>query len=773
MKVANNAQQKRVTLLKRVVAPLVIVLVWLGLGAIGGPYFGKIDEVSSNDLATFLPSSAESTTVNKELEKFRDSGTIPAIVVFEATAVLTDQQKSEIAAATDAMSATGAVRGKVSPAITSEDKQAQIVVVPMDSEAEFATAVPQLQQAVAQAKPSVNYKFTGPAMFSRDLNKAFAGIDGTLLFVALSVVFVILLVVYRSPLLPIVTLIGAILALATAILLVWHLAKAGVTQLNGQVQGILFILVIGAATDYALLYIARYREELTHWETKWQATKAAWKASWEPIVAAGGTVTLGLLCLLASDLGSNRALGPVGGIGIVLAVLSALTFLPAALLLLGRVAYWPRVPKFVANKKQTDYHKSHPFWAKVAGFVGKYPRKIWATTVMLLLIAAAFLPQLRAEGVSQQDLIVGPSEARDGQAMLDRHFPGGSGSPLYVVTPTEKRDEVVAKLEAENGVVDVSIMTTDDNITSMPLGKERVRVEQKIRDEITAKRNDQLASVRASLEAQMVDAPLAAIDQAYEQAIASVPSVDTLFAQANPYKNITQKEVGGIIVLQATLKDAASSVAARETVARLRKEVQAGHPDVKFGGVSAIQLDTNNAANHDLWVIIPLILLSITIVLMLLLRSIIAPLVLLATTVLSFAATLGVAALMFNHVWNFAGADPSVLVFGFVLLVALGIDYNIFLMTRVREEAGKIGHRAGTLKGLAVTGGVITSAGIVLASTFAALYVIPILFLAQIAFIVAFGVLLDTLIVRSLLVPALTLEIGRPIWWPSNLGKRR
>lgn len=768
-----KTKEKRVSWVLRILLPLIVVAIWLGLGGVGGPYFGKIDEVSSNDLATFLPSSAESTEVNTELEKFRESGTIPAIVVFEGKTELTDVQKADITKATDAMKATGIVKGELSPAITSEDKQAQIVVVPIDSNSEFDKVVPKLQQSVADAKPSVDYKFTGPAMFSRDLNKAFAGIDGTLLFVALGVVFVILLIVYRSPILPVVTLMGAMLALATAILVVWHLAKAGVTQLNGQVQGILFILVIGAATDYALLYIARYREELTHWETKWQATKAAWRASWEPIVAAGGTVTLGLLCLFVSDLGSNKALGPVGGIGVALAVLSALTFLPAVLLMLGRSAFWPKAPHYVPGKKQTDYHESHPTWSRVGEFVGRYPRKIWAGIVLILIIAAAFLPQLRAEGVSQQDLIIGPSEARDGQAMLNRHFPSGSGSPVYIVAPADKQDDIVAKLEAEKGVDDVSVMTSDKTVTTMPLGRERAKLEQTIRDEISTKRDEQLAEVRTQLETQMAGAPQAVIDQVYEQAIANVPSVDTIFADANPFKDIVPKNVDGKIVLEATLKDAASSVAARETVGRLRQSVQADYPEVKFGGVSAIQLDTNNAANHDLRVIIPLILAAITIVLMLLLRSIVAPLVLLATTVLSFAATLGIAALLFNHVWKFPGADPSVIIFGFVFLVALGIDYNIFLMTRVREETGKIGLRAGTLKALSVTGGVITSAGIVLASTFAALYVIPILFLAQIAFVVAFGVLLDTLIVRSLLVPALTLEIGRPMWWPSKLSRKK
>ena len=230
--------------------------------------------------------------------------------------------------------------------------------------------------------------------------------------------------------------------------------------------------------------------------------------------------------------------------------------------------------------------------------------------------------------------------------------------------------------------------------------------------------------------------------------------------------------VDGQVVFQATLKDPASSVQARETISRLRATIQPTHPEVIFGGVSAVQLDTNTASTHDLKIIIPLILLAITSVLMLLLRSVVAPLILLVTTVVSFGATLGIAAFLFNNVWHFPGADPSVIIFGFVFLVALGIDYNIFLMTRVREETIRLGVRQGTLKALVVTGGVITSAGVVLASTFAALYVIPILFLAQIAFIVSFGVLLDTLIIRSLLVPSVTLEIGKKMWWPSRISKK-
>jgi RND superfamily putative drug exporter len=756
----------------RVFLPAALLLVWLALAGVGGPYFGKIDQVSSNDLSTFLPKNAESTKVKDELAKFQTLGTIPAIVVFESDASLTDTQKSQLMTARDNMQKTGVVMGEVSQPVYSDDGKGGFVLVPIDSDTKFAPVITKLQDAVKQSNISMRSAFTGPAMFARDLNKAFAGIDGTLLVVALAVVFLILLVVYRSPVLPIVTLMSAIAALASAIFVVWHLANAGVMQLNGQVQGILFILVIGAATDYALLYISRYREELTRHDSAWDATQAALKASWEPIVAAGGTVILGLLCLLVSDLGSNKALGPVGGVGIAFAIASALTFLPAALLLFGRRAFWPRRPRYMPGKGHGDYHDNHPVWTKVGRLVGKHPRRLWVGISILLIACCVYIPQLRAQGVSQQDLIVGKSEARDGQILLDRHFPGGSGSPAFILVPESQQAAVVKQLETDYGVDSVSVLTSDKTRTSMLVGRSEIKLRQQIREKIAASRQEQLDTIRKKIEAEMAGAPAEYIEQFYQQAIAAVPSVDSIAASAYPFKDLQPKVVDGQVVLQATLKDPASSVQARETISRLRATIQPTHPEVIFGGVSAVQLDTNTASTHDLKIIIPLILLAITSVLMLLLRSVVAPLILLVTTVVSFGATLGIAAFLFNNVWHFPGADPSVIIFGFVFLVALGIDYNIFLMTRVREETIRLGVRQGTLKALVVTGGVITSAGVVLASTFAALYVIPILFLAQIAFIVSFGVLLDTLIIRSLLVPSLTLEIGKKMWWPSRISKK-
>ena len=760
-------RSKKVSLLVRIIVPFLVLVAWLGLSGVGGPYFGRIDEVSSNDMTTFLPSSAESTKVNNELSKFRDSSAIPAIVVFESKDTLSEQQRKSIDASVERIKQTGVVRGEVSPALLSEDKKASFVVVPLDSKAEVAEEVTKLRDAVKNDQAGMEIKLTGPAVYTQDLMKAFSGIDGLLLLAALSVVFIILLVVYRSPILPIVTLMGSIFALSTAILIVWHLAKAGVVQLNGQVQGILFILVIGAATDYALLYISRYREELVRQKDAWHATLATWKASWEPIVAAGGTVTLGLLCLLVSDLGSNRALGPVGGVGIVCAVLSALTFLPAALLLLGTRAFWPRVPR------KSHHGEDHAVWAKIGRLVQRHPRRLWMGCCAVLLVASFGILQLKADGVAQSAFVLGASEARDGQAVLDAHFPAGSGSPATVLVPVDRQQAVVAILEKDKGIDGVNAVSSDPSNPTLPVGAAAAKLEASLRDSIAATRTEQVNMITGTITQRMAGAPQTVIDQAITQATHAIPSVESIVASANPFKDVRAKEVDGMVLLQATLKYPADSLEARQTIERVRTAVHAEYPDVRIGGISAVQLDTNSAAERDLRIIIPLILVVITVVLMLLLRAIVAPLILLATTVLSFAATLGISALLFNHGWQYPGADPSVVIYGFVFLVALGIDYNIFLMTRVREETAARGVQKGTIHALVVTGGVISSAGIVLASTFAALYVIPILFLAQLAFIVACGVLIDTLIVRSLIVPGITLDVGRVMWWPSKLWTRK
>ncbi|QQG50984.1 MAG: MMPL family transporter [Candidatus Saccharibacteria bacterium] len=753
--------------------PAVLIIVWITLAGIGGPYFGKIDEVSSNDLTAFLPSNAESTKVNDELAKFRDSNTLPLLVVFDKGGEkLSEADKTALKDAAAKIQDIDGVVDDVSPPLISEDGKAAFIAVPLEVGGEFKEIFAEIKGDLDGTNLATDYKFTGPASFAEDIQGAFAGIDGTLLLVALAVVFVILLVVYRSPLLPVIVLVGAMSALATAILLVWHLAKADVLQLNGQVQGILFILVIGATTDYALLYIARYKEELTRHKTAWQATVAALRASFEPILAAGGTVAAGLLCLLLSDLESNKALGPVGGIGIGLAVITSLTFLPSLLLVFGRSVFWPRRPKYEPELRN-DYEHRHSLWVKVGSLVHRHPRRIWAGTAGLLLLACVGIFQLKADGVPQNQLILGYSEAREGQKVLDAHFASGSGSPVYVLVNEGELKKTAYKLDMNKGIDSVSVTATDTPSGSAPVGVTERELKATIKKQVTAERAKQVAAVKAQITKQMAGLPQPVIDQAVKAAMTKIPSVDTIAASAYPFKNAKNKVIDGKVLLQATLVDQADSLAARETVKQLRADFKEVGSSALVGGVSAVQYDTNQASLRDRALLIPVILVVITIILMLLLRAIIAPLVLLLTTVVSFAATLGIAALLFNNVLGFPGADPSVVIFGFVFLVALGIDYNIFLMTRVREETIKWGVSKGTIKGLVVTGGVITSAGIVLAATFAALGVIPILFLAQLAFIVAFGVLLDTIVVRSLLVPALTLEIGKWMWWPSKAGKKK
>ncbi|MCS3844169.1 efflux RND transporter permease subunit [Microbacterium sp. AK031] len=701
----------------RVLIPVLLILAWLVGAGLGGPLFGKVDEVSSNDQTSYLPSSADATKVQALLGEFNDGDSIPAIAVFVGSDELSDAELETITDAVADAPALDGISDEVSPAIASDDGIAAQAFIPIQSDAELADTARALSAKLQTDAPDgVTVYITGPAGFSADLVAGFSGIDGLLLGVALLAVFVILILVYRSMLLPIVVLSTSLFALCVALLTVWWLAKAEVLLLSGQTQGILFILVIGAATDYALLFVARFREELRDTRDKGAAVLAAWKGSFEPILASGGTVIAGLLCLLLSDLKSNSTLGPVAAIGIFFAMLSALTLLPSMLLLFGRAVFWPRRPAFEpAVVAAENGMPTKGLWAKLAGLIKRRPRLIWIATTLVLLAGAAGVTQLNAVGVPQSDLVIGESEARDGQVALGEHFPGGSGSPAYVVVDEASLQDVADVLLTHDGVDAVAVTASDS-----PSGTAEVTA-----DGISA-----------------VGPP-------------GTPAPDPTV-------------VDGDVMLQATLTDAADSDAAASTVRDLRAQLT---DDVLIGGVTATSVDTNDASIHDRNLIIPVILVVIMLILMLLLRSILAPVLLILTTVLSFGTAMGVSALVFNGIFHFPGADPAVPLYGFVFLVALGIDYNIFLMTRVREESIAHGTRQGVLRGLAITGGVITSAGLVLAATFAALSVIPILFLVQLAFIVAFGVLLDTFVVRSLLVPALSYDIGRRIWWPSKLGR--
>jgi RND superfamily putative drug exporter len=705
-----SAGKERVPFWLRWLLPVILVLTWLALAGVGGPTFGRLEEVSSNDQASFLPASAEATAAQDWQARFRDSDEVPGVIVIESNEAFTPAQLGEVAGLRAGLEELQLGSTVIGP-IPSEDGKAVQFIAPIDSSAEIKEAVQELRDTVAESAPAGMQTFvTGPAGLAADLTAAFAGIDGILLLVALAAVFVILLIVYRSILLPIMVLLTSVFALCAAILLVFGMARAGWIQLNGQSQGILSILVIGAATDYALLYVARFREALAHTTNRTAAVLTAWKASFEPILASGATVIIALLCLLFSDLNSNKALGPVAAAGILCSLFAALTLLPALMALLGRAAFWPFVPKLVpADEREpelvTGLEGQKGLWRATGSLVSRRPRAVWVASVLLLVAASAGVLQLKANGVPQTDVILTASNAVDGQDALARHFDAGSGSPAVVVAEQGKSQEVLDAVKAADGV-----------------------------------------------------------GEAYLLAQGSVPITGAPGAPSAPDVR------DGKVLINATLNSAADSLEAEEAVKALREDVKAVDPEALVGGVTATALDTNTTAQRDLVIIIPVVLVVILFILMLLLRSILAPVLLVLSVVLSYAAAMGVSAFVFNNILGFPGADATVPLFGFVFLVALGVDYNIFLMSRVREESLKHGTRPGILRGLGVTGGVITSAGVVLAATFAALGVIPIMFLVQLAFIVAFGVLLDTVLVRSLLVPALAYDIGPRIWWPSKLG---
>ncbi|MFV0287540.1 MAG: MMPL family transporter, partial [Demequina sp.] len=601
--------------------------------------------------------------------------------------------------------------------VPSEDGEAALVAFSIDAEvAEENLGEDAMGEVVAQTIRDVwsqqdtdlSGHLTGGLGILADLHEAYGGIDGILLVVALAVVLVILLVVYRSPVLPFLVLATAMMALTGAILAVYALADAGVITLNGQAQGIMFILVVGATTDYALLLVARYREELLRTPSPYAAMAHAWKRSIEPIAASAVTVILGLMVLLLSDLKSNAALGPAGALGIAAALLAALTLLPALLLIGGKHArgvFWPAMPRYseqTADAAANDPSQAPGLWARVARGVDAHPRRTWLAAAGGLLVLAAFVPTFKASGLGEQEVFTRDTDSVLGTAVLEDHFDAGATSPIRIIVPEDQADATVEAVKGVDGVEDAYPLT--------------------------------------------------------ESVAQGAPA-----GVAGPEDPIV---VDGRVEVVAITQVSSSSNEAADIVQDVRDVVHPLSDEALVGGTAAEQLDTRLTTQRDTLVILPTILGVIFVVLVLLLRAIVAPALIVAANIVSYGATIGLSALLFNHVFGFPGSDPSVPLLGFVFLVALGVDYSIFLMSRAREESLEHGNRAGIRRALAVTGGVITSAGIVLAATFAALGVIPLIFLAQIAVIVGLGVLIDTFVVRSLLVPGLVADVGRRSWWP-------
>ncbi|MGW6271326.1 MMPL family transporter [Streptomyces sp. NPDC055060] len=678
-----------------------VVLFWLVVIVAAAPLAQKLTDAQDNQASSWLPGSAESTQVLDISEEFRPEQ-IPAIVVYAREGGLTVADRARIAEDVGELKELRAhgvrgqeTRGPVFDTRRPTEAQAAQVFVPITMDEKgwerIAPAVDSMRERVGGSTGGLSVHVTGPGGTSADFSEAFEGIDSTLLLAAGGIVIVILLVTYRSPVLLLVPLLAAVVSLFTAQALIYLLAEHAGLTVNGQSAGILTVLVFGAGTDYALLLVARYREELRRHEDRHEAMQLALHRAGPAVIASGATVVVSMLVLLTAEMNSTRGLGPVAAIGVAVALLAMLSLFPALLVVCGRWLFWPLIPR---NGSEEPTERG--VWARTGRRIARRPRLTWSVTAVVLAALALGLTQLRAEGLSNADSFTDKPDSIVGQEVQAEYFPAGSGDPLVIVADADQGREV-------------------------------------------------------------------------RRVVARTPGVEPASVAVPPG---TKAEHEGRVLFEATPTDPSDSEAAKQTVERVRDAVHAvPDADAQVGGGTAALLDMDHATAHDNKLVIPLVLVVVLLILIALLRALIAPLLLIATVVLSFSAALGISALAFRHLFDYAGESTDFPLFVFVFLVALGIDYNIFLSTRIREEAGRQGTRAGVLTGLAATGAVITSAGLVLAGTFAALGTLPMVAFAEIGFAVALGVLLDTFVVRSVLVTALFLDVGPKVWWPHPLSK--
>ncbi|MFU8872473.1 MMPL family transporter [Micromonospora sp. SL4-19] len=670
-----------------------VLVLWLVLLGVAGPLAVKLSEVQDNSALGALPAGAESSLAVQRAEAaFPESRRPLAIAVYVRDAGLTAADRARVDA-DRAVFARYADGGVVSPAVPSADGRALLLSLPVtEDDNRRAEAVSALKDRLADgAPPGLRTALTGDAAAEHDIFDAFGGMDGALLLATAATVALLLLVTYRSPVLWLIPLVAVAIANQLAGGVVYLLARHAGLAVDFQSQTILTVLVFGVGVDYALLLIARYREELRRHADRHAAMAAALRRSYGAVCASAATVAIGLLCLLAADLPSTRGLGPVGAIGIGAALLAMTTLLPAVLVLLGRWLFWPFVPRYTPDAGTRDRTADHGVWRRIAALVANRPRAVWVGTAAVLVALTFGIGNLSL-GLPDKESFTTEVGSVTGQRLIAAHYPGGSAAPAEILAGAGAADQVLAAARAVPGVAEVG-------------------------------------TPERSADGRWIRVP-------------------------------------------AVLAAAPDSGAAQDTVTRLRIAVHAV-PDAQalVGGRTASLLDEQRTVNRDNRTVIPLVLAVVLVILVLLLRSLVAPLLLMGSVVLSYAAAMGAAGLLLDalgHPRLFVGVPLQ----AFLFLVALGVDYTIFLMTRAREEAALIGHRPGMLRALTVTGGVITSAGLVLAATFGALLVLPLVPSVQMGVIVAVGILLDTLLVRSLLVPALTLDLGARTWWPGRLSRR-
>jgi RND superfamily putative drug exporter len=797
---------------KWVVFAIWLVAIFVAAGPANLP--AKFEDAESNEATSYLPGSAESTKALKATESLQNGEIAPAVIIFRRESGLTAADHRTIVEDVEKMTSgerfpgvvadgeTAAAGGKrpdseeaaaapknlpqgcatptrtvpgqprdyapfVGP-VCSPDGKAAIVTAYIKGNGEGERIVDPVKfwrDEISEPGDGLEVKITGGAGFSADAIEVFEGINGTLLLAAVSLVIFLLIVIYRSPMFFLIPLIAVLFAETLSRSIGYGVSELGVT-INGQSSSIMSVLVLGAGTDYALLLVARYREELHRNVDKHEAMRTALASAGPAIFASAATVIAALLCLTIAKVNGTSGLGPIAAIGIACAALSMLTLLPALLTIFGRRAFWPFVPHTEGTAPQASEISERARRRIVDGSaLGAIVRVILACLLVLILLPLVLLNWLlrRLSGRRIPSLIVGPLDrAIFTPYEIRRHNLEHAADATHGFWARVGNRVAVSPTRIMGGAIVVLLIfccgfaTFSTDLTSEDSYRTEVEsVEgQHLLDKSFPSGATALTDV---VVANRADVP------AVRRAVAGVEDVE---AVSGP---VSEGPPGTLI--QATLAISPYSTEAFDLVEPMREAAHGVAPSTLVGGPTAVEFDVRDAAGWDSIVIPPIILLVVLLILIALLRAVVAPLILIGTVILSFLAALGVGYFFFDVVFGFPGSDPSLPLFAFVFLVALGVDYNIFLIARAREETIKHGSKEGILRALAVTGAVITSAGIVLAGTFSVLAVLPLTFLTELGFVVAFGVLLDTFLVRSILVPAIALSLGDKFWWPSALSK--
>jgi RND superfamily putative drug exporter len=682
-----------------------VLAFWIVLLVVFAPLGSKLADKTQDDTESFLPKNAESTKVVRALDKdFKAGETSDGLIVYRRQGGLTAADKDKIRR--DAFQVSSEIPVTQPPAVPFLPSSPPGLVSPDGSVAYTVITVPldfdklgdwgkEVKNATGEGSGGLKIYLTGDLGFNSDANEVFNSIDTKLLLATVLLVLILLGAIYRSPLIALIPIIVVGVAYTVAQGLIYLYADTGATVSSNSTT-IIVVLMFGVGTDYCLLLVSRYREELRTHDDKHEAMQRTVQRVGPAILASGLTVTLAMLVLLVAEVGSVHTLGPVAAIGVFCVLLAGLTILPAMLTIAGRRGFWPR-RRLIAFDPEAVATQRPGVWRRIGDRVLHRPLPALIVTVAFFGAGTLGLLAYKVD-YSTTTFFKKQTDSVDGFRVMQKSFPAGLLSPM------------TALVERENGAA-----TPAD-----------------------------VAAARRRL--------------------AAVPGVDKVTPT-----NVRSRN-GRIAQLDVVLKGDPNDSSSLDIVPKLRDSVDGVAPGVTVlvGGGSAINYDFNRANARDLRLIVPLALAVITVILAVLLSAIVAPLVLIVSVILSFFGTLGLSMLFIRYVVGDAGVDNSIPTFAFIFLVALGVDYTIFLMSRVREEARHHGTREGMLRAIAATGPVITSAGIILAGTFSVLMTLPVTFTFDLGFMVALGILLDTFIVRTIMVPAAVELIGDAVWWPST-----